>query len=1136
MSAQPQNPATATPTDDSAVALLDVSLQQLGIRYSTEITEKEIIISTKTEEELQKIKEHYERTHKNSKTFSDSFPYTILSEDDSASSSNSATSSNNNAADQNAQNPSAAAASIAASPAPVSESTGFLSWLFSSTPQKPEEPEDTVSAGKEVLKRLFGDQVFKKHAIDLDALFDKEDGATTKDRVLFSKKSEDDDTGILWDKYNEALVRRFTDVSVETIADVWIKGDKNLPEPKKMAKDIKLSGKVQEFFGVLTQENPNGEKESRLYFKFGSLWKCIFQPAITRDFDTNDKGEYSLRINKAHYIEYVECLNQGNTLLTVYKPKMNSKKLIAMTIAFGTKKLNPLRPNYDFIVDRSGSMGKNEETGDVTNYVEKIREFIKPFIENLKDISADSEVRLAFFDDKLDAENFNISNSTGMHEFMETRNPRGSTALYDTIGKELDRLLLLRNPNVQPIIFLMTDGNDDNGYSEERINYIKLLLDQFKPSKLAQPKIFTFGYAYYDIKTLDAIADKTGMPMIHLKSMADFKQIYDYLGSIKYEDKVVQLVINKNGISKSFQVPVPLDGNARAVKVKIPFNEGEKLKISVDGKESVVVVNDASKVPVASIRHWLDSLKQKAHQIVASAASDDNVKLKGLQTLQTEIDKGFGASNSMLDQEKKLLKETAEVVASYITEQNEIIKNKNEGLRQSQISKARFALGYKTAAASTSSAASAVDTTADYNIDELHIEDILESESEEVSVEMPGANGNNMASATASGNSATASTKSSSFLPEVAAAMLPPSTLPFEQYEIIDPPTIASSTPTESNNTQYAKPEGSKPSNSKPQTSTIHEPPVISFAPVWHSNSAEYSSEKPVPALMQQNKDGRTLIFASEKPTPTSTAVASYSAAPKNVVNNLQIQPDTCNYRPIQFDGKPSVQCQAKSLDSESTVDVVFTPNVPEPMFQNLDGNIMLGAIFANCVKSAWNYTTSILGCENPEAISKQGFHVKIDLLDKKFKRIAAQFATFPQCSIKDIYAAEFSGYREAFRDIKTLGRSAEGIRESFGDLSDSLDSFVEEFEAERAKATQVAIKEKSAEKAAKNNKQPNAEKNNGKAANSAILNQYSREIAAPVNYAALSAVNTVPCVAAQTVTAVQSISTAVPLASIRAK
>lgn len=630
--------------DTQALALMDVSLKQLGIPYEVEVTGQYIIIKANNKADILKIQKHIQDSHRTSDSFFASLPYTVLKADSTG--------------------PKIEVA--ADKPEPVHVET-------------PPAPKDTVEEGVALLIRMFGEKVFKKHAIDVRALFDVDEGAFSKDLVLFSKKSEDEDTALLWNKYNQALLRRFFDVDVETIAQIWVHGTSCLPEPPKLAKDAKLSGKVQEFFGVITEENQAGDKEVRLYFKFGSMYRSLFQPEAAVD-------GFTLRLDKTHYQEYIQRISQGETLLTVYKPSKDSKQIFASPIVFGDKKVQTEKRMYDIIVDRSGSM--QDRTAGI-DYVAQIREHLRPFIAKLASFGPTDPLRTVFFDNKVEVEEYEVSNTQQIEAFYADKYARDSTELYKTIEDELDYLLKTRKA---AHMFLISDGGDNIGFSAERVENIKRKLDLFKTHGLPMPQFFTFGFGNYDVKTLSAIADETGTPLIHLKSPADFDKVMKYQRTIQYENKIVNVVIGRGGISSRFEVPVTLDGNARSVNLLIPFQEGEKLQVEADGVKSVVVVNDARKVPVATVKDWTEARRIKMHTIVANDKMADNDRLKALTAIDLEIQTVL-KGRSLTTGEQTFLNDVQKTLQDYTQDLNEIITRSNPGLRQSQITQAKYALG-----------------------------------------------------------------------------------------------------------------------------------------------------------------------------------------------------------------------------------------------------------------------------------------------------------------------------------------------------------------------------------------------------------------------------------------------------------
>jgi hypothetical protein len=691
--------------DNSVSSLLDISLRPLGIRYWVDVTDQAVFIITKSEAELPKIKSHIEKELQHGLA---NLGYTVLN----------------------------------AEGMPLANPHDTENLLDAAT-LTPSEPEDNFKAIKSLFFRLFGkhflytDEVrntataavaspFK--SVSLEKIFserndnkekslldtftdikrlilhtDVSKGAFSHKQILFSRVFKG--TGIkLLEKYCQSLRVFFAD-NLDSIVAKWINGDKHQTKHITVKNLNPLD--IEDFLHILeyteyNRKTKETQKTARLCFNAGAAYRLIFPPLV-KQVKAN-----SLEINKKHYVAYVQSRLVGKPLLSVYKPSKNSKKLSVKPILFQHTN-NPGQEYYSalfsFIMDFNGGM-----IGMRSHYPE--------LIDNIMQLINQLKPNRGYFVDIVTAEEgystYNIFNDHQIRRYMtETETPNSiysnpsATKLAAEFGfgtsfpiNLYDEILQKFQPEsettVTPILFLMTDTRNTD-HSDEKIKEIQEVLRIYKAKNLAQPKIFifNFGEENNDNKArLEPIANLTGIPVIHVKSMEDFKKIYHYLPIIQHGTRNVDLVVTQNGTANRFEVPLFLDGNAHAVNVARPFLEEERLQLEIDGKPSFVAMKTANEVPVASIKDWALALQRKAHQHILATQNTDKMRLAHLQKLQVEVDKALSTPSDLFTQEQTLLQETAELVSEYITDLKTIITTNDSGLRKEQINRAKFALNY----------------------------------------------------------------------------------------------------------------------------------------------------------------------------------------------------------------------------------------------------------------------------------------------------------------------------------------------------------------------------------------------------------------------------------------------------------
>ncbi len=578
--------------------------------------------------------------------------------------------------------------------------------------------EDSYEQGFNTFQSFFSVETADDIALNLPELFNEKKGAYSENYVLYSKPAKRKHTVEIWKDYLEALLIRLRGKDAAALRKIWMNENQaSMQEASDMldfSDESVIQGLLQHCLGVIETENDLNQKQAILYFNYGLLFRFIFPPAI----QDNEKNSLELVIDQEHLLNYIQQLTNGGILLQVYQTSEGVP--IARPIFFVSKNIKEVKPTYTMIIDRSGSMRNN---------FSKLGEKVIQFTQKLREINSEGIIRIVFFNEEAsDLKEFPVSSKEiefYIHQEI-SKGAFGRTRLFNSV---LDQLKMLGGQGVTQdpsVMFVFTDGYDNE--SGDRDIALEAITQELKQFSLggASIKIFTMGIGKYDFQALDYFSKETRAPLIHLETMEDFNDIYDYLKTFKYHEKTIELLLKAEGKDhfEKYNVFVLPDGTPQASKIYLPFKESP-IEIIKDNYPLAFSLDSQSGLPAARVEDEIDSILAKAYKVLADTPSiEEAIRLvtqleldlnslepllsisKDLERIESKIEnvpveKGI----DMLSQLSLKLKKTEkQSVLLYQEAQSEIkdyldaldkAKKGNQAIYQSLKSKARVKLGYE---------------------------------------------------------------------------------------------------------------------------------------------------------------------------------------------------------------------------------------------------------------------------------------------------------------------------------------------------------------------------------------------------------------------------------------------------------
>lgn len=494
--------------------------------------------------------------------------------------------------------------------------------LSLNTDEIPDFNARSVEEAVAVITNLVGEEAFEDLSVDLNKLYNNKSGAIFENGVLYSKPI----AKITINTYREifkVIMAYFLNISIDDIKKAYLTPDIHLTMPTNVPKDDEIngvSGLLQKCFGIM-----EAKEGTRAFIDLSRLYQLIFPPKITLETSV-------LRIQRDHLMTYLQQVNGDRVLLRVFD-KSGEKYAHPIVLSEGSH-VDKAHYNY-IIIDRSASL--NDYYHDLTNH-------IKSFIIRLDKTNPANKIKLVFFSQTMDPVfAYDLCNSSAIECAIDStrENLGSSTRLFLTIRdvfQEIRKEELISKFNVSVTVF--TDGEDNVGGT---FRDIQTEIDSFE--QISRPKVFTLGFGNAAVKTLTDLANTMGGPYIPLKSIADFDQIQEHLLEFNNERELIEFAFRLLNQQHVITIPVPKDNAPHPLNIVLPMS-GERLPVSVSGKNMVALIGPKEKVAHANITDEIWLLSAKASGIAIDSNLQAKEKISLLHSILGELEKLSNNNNA----------------------------------------------------------------------------------------------------------------------------------------------------------------------------------------------------------------------------------------------------------------------------------------------------------------------------------------------------------------------------------------------------------------------------------------------------------------------------------------------------------
>ncbi len=468
----------------------------------------------------------------------------------------------------------------------------------------PTQPEESVASGIQWLNRLFPKKLGKGIYFVPEEFFAENEGAHSKEGVLFSTETDDPDVKGLWELCSRRMLALFNDVPVSEIRALW--EGKTKPENKvieKLQPNAVATGLLLECFGTVDNADTNTK---RIYFNYMKLFQLLYPPKIV----THSEGY--LMINTEHMVTYMkQCVREGFLL------SIDNRGLTAEPLFFEVNKTITAPLDLLFILDVSDSMKGSESDyfKTITVLLDKVRLALG------EEKSKKAKVTFELFGSKIDdLKYFNLNNEREIAGFLQSIWCNGgATALYKAVYDGLAHSQKLAGKN--NVVILLTDGF--NTSSEEYEMRMHDRMKVVRSNANLQLSLFTLGLGgSVDTAVLENLALSTASHYFPITRLSEFTaRIEEHMNRLQYSHQLYQLLFD----NKEFSIPVPKNGSFSKAQVQIPLTNG-KVDLQINGDKYWVSVQAVKAAQLSSdaLAGMVRSRSQLSNQSQSNSDDDDN--------------------------------------------------------------------------------------------------------------------------------------------------------------------------------------------------------------------------------------------------------------------------------------------------------------------------------------------------------------------------------------------------------------------------------------------------------------------------------------------------------------------------------
>lgn len=427
------------------------------------------------------------------------------------------------------------------------------------------------------------------------------------------------------------LCAYFHNVNTATLRAIMVEESESLPVPTdEIIEKEKGEGFVQTCFGIVENEDKNGERFIQMYFDVGRFLQLVYPPKL--HCQEQDASRTRVTISLSHLLLYVKQLSRHGLLFSV---EARHGRIMAYPLLLPHKETIG-RPLTIFIVlDDSNSMAtcRKDVFGEVESFINKVAAVVPQAEINLTIFSGKKrsirQVKMAQHFD------FSVFRRGALN---------GCTALYDAINPPLSTMKNRLNSH-NNLLLIFTDGEDN----DSRLTHQKIL-DQIHQIKTAvvdegasPPAIYAVGCGKsVNQDVLNTLAQSAGhREYIALQKADEFAAVIQNIEEFEHRRVLTQFVTEMDGREEKHSVPVPLHGNPYVVcDVRIPLSARPvKVTFSTPTQGQELALQQISlQITKTDAQEAMERYAQEIDVIYQRADLSSAYKIARLNELGGEID------------------------------------------------------------------------------------------------------------------------------------------------------------------------------------------------------------------------------------------------------------------------------------------------------------------------------------------------------------------------------------------------------------------------------------------------------------------------------------------------------------------
>lgn len=400
-------------------------------------------------------------------------------------------------------------------------------------------------------------------------------------------------------------------------------------------------------------------------------------------FSLAPKEKVEIHISTYAFAEYIKFVFQGQPLLRVSRDERNLNKFKARPIFLRPKPpQNSTQKKFLFLIPQNSKM-KGEK-------IQKLCESSLQLLDKLAIVNQGAKIRIVFYNSKgMQAKEFSVKDRVAIEDFLHRgeNNVQGANTPVKTLKTVLEELLKDNQNTNDNLIFLWSNEPDAevvyrepkpewicwddsaNSYvpvldgdchkkqagkekleAQKAVEKAKVqkvmaeianILAEFENQGMKVPRGFMVGIRDpknsdlkgYDGENLNALAKLFKTPFIHLNTIHDFNEIYNYMDLFQFGQSFENFSVD----DEHFTVPMIMDNKVvKSPLIFSPLEKDKEVTITQGGRSFKVRVNHR-KAPWPNNHDRLNQILAKMHSIVA-AKEEPSHKMRDLMPFKGTLE------------------------------------------------------------------------------------------------------------------------------------------------------------------------------------------------------------------------------------------------------------------------------------------------------------------------------------------------------------------------------------------------------------------------------------------------------------------------------------------------------------------